>query len=153
LRQLRLYAEAEEAYLHERPVLEKLVVDFPEEPEYRRRLAICYTSLAGLLGNIGKRKPEEESFRRQALAVRTKLAQDFPAVPAYRHELARNYNELGRLLQSLDQEPNADAAFRQELTVRVQLAHDFPSIAGYQVELARNYVALASPARAKGRNE
>jgi serine/threonine protein kinase/tetratricopeptide (TPR) repeat protein len=127
-------------------LLEQLVAEFPDVPEYREKLARSQNRLGIDLTELGKRAEAETALRR-ALVLWERLADDFPQVAPYRRGLAIIYNDLGTLLRLQKKYADAEKAYRRAVSLNEQLATASPT---YRRALARSRSNLASFLRERG---
>jgi serine/threonine protein kinase/tetratricopeptide (TPR) repeat protein len=129
-------------------LLEKLLAEFPEEAQYRHKLARAQGNLGVELAKLGNQPDADTAFRR-GIALRTKLVDDFPEDLKYQLELANNYNDLGFLRELQRNYPEAEGNYRVALDLKEKIvaaapADDQPK---YQTELARGLTVLGQLAR------
>lgn len=113
-------------------ILERLVIDFPEVPDYR-----CELSETLILGAQGE-QPGEFNRRDQvvrAASLAHQLNQDFPSIPRYQIALARALNLQASLLRSTDPDM-ADTIHRRATDLLRRLAVRFPEVAAYRMILS-----------------
>ena len=106
-------------------ILQRVVDEYPENVEYRRRLA-------DLLGNSGKHEP--------AIEILSKLVEAHPANLKYQEMLIENYRALGR--------ERRDAADRA-VAAATALAERYPQNIPYRAKLG---ICLATQAEAEQRD-
>jgi serine/threonine protein kinase/tetratricopeptide (TPR) repeat protein len=117
-------------------LLQQLADQFPQEAEYREKLARTNGNLGILLAEGGKEK-ESETVIRQGIALRTKLVDDLPNVREYRSQLAKSYNDLAYLLERQGKYPEAGKAYREAVERHENLVADAPDEPVHQQDLAR----------------
>src|SRR5262249_34976806 len=78
--------EAEDNHRSALGLLDRLLEEDPENPEYRLARAHGHRNLYIVLLTKGKR-PEAAAAHRTAVALMEALSEDFPSVPDYRYEL------------------------------------------------------------------
>jgi eukaryotic-like serine/threonine-protein kinase len=117
-------------------LLEQLADQFPDEADYRQKLARTEGNLAVELAKQGKEAESEAAFRK-GIALRTKLAEQFPTELSYRLELANNYTDLGNLREIQHREAEAEEFYRQALDLKEKLVAEAGAVPLYHLELAR----------------
>jgi serine/threonine-protein kinase len=135
---LRTGAEStESAYHAELEIVKKLAADYPQIPEYRRKLGGTYLSLGIFLRELGRHTGAEgaETALNAALDVAQELTAEFPRDPSYRDLLASTYLSLGSLRTDLGRRSGpqgAESAYRAAGAVAEELTVEFPAFAGYR---------------------
>ena len=130
---------AEKAFSHAIPILQSLVDEFPNEPQYKKELTDALHSLGSLLGGTG-RDSEEEQTHRRALVLQQKLVAMFPAIAAHRRALARGLYHLGCTNEVWSGHFNEwKAVLDQAIDIQRQLVAEFPIVPEYRAELADSY--------------
>jgi len=123
-------------------LLQQLVEQSPEHPEYRLSLARTYRELATF---AGRRLPPEQiaAVRQKSLELVEKLAADFPANPDYRFELAETYAAVARSAgrQSVSEEDRH--RLQEALRIETELVQQYPHVPDYQAALARLHTEWA----------
>ena len=123
-------------------LLQQLVEQSPEHPEYRLSLARTYRELAAF---AGRRLPPEQiaAARQQSLELVEKLAADFPGNPDYRFELAETYVAMARTgaRQSVSKEDRR--RLQEALRIETELVQQYPHVPDYQAALARLHTEWA----------
>jgi serine/threonine protein kinase len=127
--------KAAEASTQAIALLQKLVLDYPDEPDYRDELAKSLNRQGNLL-QAASRLQEAKMAYRQALTHYAKLVRGHPGGPGYRYGLAGSSNNLGLVLDVLGQLEDADKAYRQALALFQKLAADDADAASYRHSLA-----------------
>jgi serine/threonine protein kinase/tetratricopeptide (TPR) repeat protein len=117
-------------------LLKELTDQFPEEAQYRHKLARANSNLGLLLGHADKVTEAETAFR-LAITLLAKLADDDPKNRDYRSELARNYNDLALCLERQGQFAEADKGLREALDRHEKLAADASDVPNYLQDVAR----------------
>ena len=98
-------------------LLDDLVRDFPNEPQYRIDLALMLTT-AGVLFVDVDRRSEAAAAHRRSVALREELLATSPEDAALRSGLAQSLTNQGRLLTVLGELDQADAALRRAIALR-----------------------------------
>jgi len=135
------FAQAEQAERRALATLDKLIVDFPQQPQYRQEQARCLGNLGELLAKTGRLTDAEKALE-SSRATFQQLVDKSPAVADYRVELAMSSDRVANLLRDT-QRRKAEAAYRQGLSLREQLAADFPTVPAYRQALASSHNNLA----------
>src|SRR5205814_8488307 len=86
---------AEEAGAESRRLLDQLVREVPENPDYRHERGVVANNLGNVHGSR-KRWADARAAHQEAVERFRQLAADFPRVPVYRQELANSLNSLAR---------------------------------------------------------
>ena len=116
-------------------LLTELGVAYPEVPEYRHLLALCYRDLPAL----GRLAPDDHPGPRdavtQAIAILKQLVDDFPAVPEYRYDLSETYAMAAVPALCVGPDPLAveEQRLRAALEISEQLVAERPNIPAYVV--------------------
>ena len=143
--------DAGAAFHAARGILEQLVADFPQEPQYRMELADTLSLVSTRLTSISDSSAEE--YLKQAIETCLPLAKSFPNQPQYQALLATSYRNLARVQQTRQNLADADRNFqfakeRLELLVTRDPGHAF-----YKVGLAFAAIDLAEVKMARGAAE
>jgi tetratricopeptide (TPR) repeat protein len=108
-------------------LLQRLALDDPANPEYRRLRAYGLSTQSVVLKFAGRRA-ESIDAARQDMAARKELAHD-PGTPRDRTQLTVAYGNLGVVLFIDGQNAEAERCFKAALAVGDQLTHDQPDAA------------------------
>jgi serine/threonine protein kinase/tetratricopeptide (TPR) repeat protein len=122
-------------------LLEQLAAEFPQEAEYREKLARTESNLGVELARLGYQADAETAFLR-GIALRTQLTDDFPKELDYRLELANIYNNLGYLRELQHNYAAAEQNYRLALDLKQQLVADAGDRPRFRVELSAGLSAL-----------
>ncbi len=117
-------------------LLEGLVADFPNEPEYRRLLACCYRELTPPNLDVGHE--DDHPLEAKAIEMLTALVRDFPDSPDFRYELAETLSRFDvrrDALRSKDM-PEAKRRLKLALDHAQQLVESNPGVPDYEFLLA-----------------
>lgn len=133
--------DSENAYRQAIALGHQLTTEFPNQPEFRKRLALSHSNLGIVLGRTGRR-PEAEAAYSQALVGFKLLVVDFPKEQSFRQALAGTYNNLGNLLHVDGRMEKAEPAYLESLAIRKQLAVEFPEDIVLQRALAMSHNCL-----------
>jgi serine/threonine protein kinase len=134
--------QAEQAFREANTLLERLLGEFPDNPDYRRQLAASYSDLAFLLEHAAGRLGEAETWYRRAQEQFQQLVADFPGAADDRAALAHVYNGLGNVLNRAGRLQEAEAAYRQAQGLLEELDQRFPPNRVYRESLASGYTNL-----------
>jgi tetratricopeptide (TPR) repeat protein len=134
-------------------LLEKLVAEFPDVPDYRACLALGVRRIAGSLRHLG-RSQDAEKAERESLAMWEKLLAEFPGFPAYRKQLAETHVQIGDLLKETGRPQEAEKALRQAVEIQEKLAAEFPgNEADSRTDLCESLGLLAGLLKDTGRRQ
>ncbi len=126
-----------------RDILERLVADFPNNPQYQNLLGGILNDSA--LPELDQGKlTEARSLLQQADAHQQAALKLDPRNPRFRI-FARNHQEMLSLtLIQLGQRNEAEKILRQCISIGEGIASDFPLVPGYREDLAGSYGNLAT---------
>jgi len=116
---------------------QKLVVDFPDEPQYRYDLSRSFSYLGHAYVMDQQFDQAEDSYQ-HALALAEQLTQERPDVPAYQEALASSCI-WSALVQSYFKPALAEARLRKAVHIGEGLVSSHPGAANYQYLLAAAY--------------
>lgn len=102
-----------------------LADDFPDEPEYVRKLAGSYENLATMYNSQGRWRDVEKALL-EGLQIRRKLVEQFPDKWIYRRDLSASHNNLSVFLEKRGRFAEAEEANRESLRLRRELAKEKP---------------------------
>jgi serine/threonine protein kinase/uncharacterized membrane protein len=129
--------EAQANYGQARVLFEGLAAEFPNDADYRQKLARCLSDMAfpqpALLHFI-TRQGNEETLR-QAIHIQEKLVKEFPTQADYQRDLGYSYANLGWFLDDTRQFEEAQKVLRVALGIREKLAEEHPTVPSNQEEL------------------
>jgi serine/threonine protein kinase len=135
---------AEKAYSQAVPLLQGLVDELPNNPDYAKGLAGVLHSLGALWGDTGQ-FPEEEKAHMSALELQVKLVAEHPTVPMYRRDLARGLYHLGcKHLFDGSQWTKARELLGQAAAIQQVLVVELPNVPDIRAELAETLVRTAT---------
>jgi tetratricopeptide (TPR) repeat protein/tRNA A-37 threonylcarbamoyl transferase component Bud32 len=134
-------------------LLEPLVKEHPDVPEYRHLLACCYRDRPP--ERMGGRPGSTEDNVQQAIKILRKLAVDFPRVPDYRYDLCETLARAGFPGPPGVPTPLADARKLLDEAARLAagLLADYPNVPQYRAADARVHEKLALALQRAGRLE
>jgi serine/threonine protein kinase len=129
---------------HAIEILQSLVKQHPEAPQYRFDLSETYAMIEGL-GPAGRAAgPAAIELRlRKALELSRQLTSEHPGVPEYRSAQAHIDHKLAQVLRMTRRLDQAEQSDRQAVEAQAALASEFPEVATYRVWLAAFRNALA----------
>jgi tetratricopeptide (TPR) repeat protein len=113
---------------------ERLVKDFPGEPDLARQMSSSMINLSDLMARR-KAWDEAEAMHRRGLEIQEQLARDYPAVPEYRKYLGRTLATLADLCADRGKTDEARGLFRRTVEVREQLVKQSPHTPDYRRDL------------------
>jgi serine/threonine-protein kinase len=119
---------------------EKLVADFPAEPEYQHDLAASHGYLGHVYATTGRFALAAQAYTK-ALENHERLARQLPERAEYRESLASGHNSLG-YFNSFINAPVAEKHFRAAVAVAERLARERPGSARHQCLLASCHTNL-----------
>ena len=127
-------------------ILERLVNDFPDVPDYQ-----C--ELSEMLSTTARRSAAADTHHQDQLDRSVELARQLtaahPSIPRYRAVLARSLWSQARLVQRTDQS-EAERLYVDAGTTCRQLMSQFPEVPAYQVFLAMMLHSQARNQREQG---
>ena len=130
-------------------ILEELVQDYPNVPDYQCELSEMLTVTS--YRSRGSRSGKEPVTRIQrGIEVARQVSLAHPSIPRYRAALAHALKEMARLLQK-SQPDDADQHFTESVQIYRSLARDFADIPAYHTLLAMALREHARHVRDSGR--
>jgi len=134
-------------------LLNELIAEFPDVPDYRHLLALCTRELAR--PGPGPRGPTDPDASKRAVDLLEALAKEFPEIPDYRYDLGETYLVLAAAEPA---EKAADAAaveprLRRALEIAEKLAAEHPNVPDYALAQVRAHLELARILRASSRRD
>jgi tetratricopeptide (TPR) repeat protein len=125
-------------------LLEQLVQDFPQSPDYSFDLGETYAYVDSRGPPQGPQvSPATEDRLHKALAISVKLTADYPQVPEYMASQAHIYHKLGELLRQTRRWAEAEASDRKAVEVQTALVAQFADAPSHQAWLAAFRNSLA----------
>ncbi len=123
-------------------MIEKLVQDYPNVPDYQCELSemLTVTSYRSRGSRSGK---EPVTQIQRGIDVARQVSQSHPSIPRYRAALAHALKEMARLIQRT-QPSDAEQYYTESVQIHRELARDFAGIPAYHTLLA---MALREHAR------
>ena len=133
-------------------VCEKLVRDFPEEPQYRTDLAGNYFNLVWAL-LVMERLEEGKKACQSAIANLGKILGDFPGEPNCRWGLVQVHVKWGEMLREAGDYQGSVEHHLKGLCIAKKLVADCPEVTRYEDALAHAHTRLAHALYNMGRIE
>ncbi|UCG17077.1 MAG: serine/threonine protein kinase, partial [Phycisphaerales bacterium] len=130
---------AKETYRGAIRLLEELVVEFPDEPDYCRDLASACSGIALLLAEAGQFE-EAEAPHWQAVDLLEQLTVDFRDVPMYREQLALARAGSAPFLVKVGDSDQAKEQAAQAIAIQEGLVADHPGQRRYRKQLAQTRI-------------
>jgi tetratricopeptide (TPR) repeat protein len=143
-------AEAEKAHGKAIAILEPLVKDHPDVPEYRTFLANCYNNLGLVLAVTGRASEATKTYGK-AIAAFERLVAQHPEQPDYRSSLGGALNNLGSTLAVQGDLESAIARYREAIGHQRAAFDRLPQVTQYRQFLTNHYRLLGRALRALGR--
>jgi tetratricopeptide (TPR) repeat protein len=146
LMELKQFADSAKAHEAARSIFAELAKDYPNEPEYRARVAGSHHQLGQLQLRQGNAAKAIAELRRAAAELEP-VTVELPGVPDYRRQLAQIYHDLGTLLYMNGKEKESKDPLDRGLKLREQLFGEYPKwvdvAAEYGVSLIKRGADLA----------
>jgi len=133
--------EGGETYRPVRDVLERLVVDFPDEPRYQSYLGSVLNEQASVAFGRGDFAEARNLLQQAATHQQAALKVD-PQNVRYRVFAKKHQVNLAMVLSRLGQRSDAERIVRECISIVEALMSDFPLVPEYREELARTYANL-----------
>jgi tetratricopeptide (TPR) repeat protein len=139
-------------------ILEQLVRDFPQVPDYLFDLCQTYARGEG----PGHGPPQDRAVERtgemeerlgKALAISQQLVAQHANVPEYRVSLAQIHHQFGEVRRRAMREEEAEQSDRKAVEVQAALVAEFPEVLLYKVWLAAYRNSLAEVLLGRGKVE
>jgi tetratricopeptide (TPR) repeat protein len=137
-------------YRQAEALLEQLADQFPNEAEYRQKLARTEGNLGIELAKQRKEAEAETAFRK-GIALRTQLAEHFPTERPNRLDLANNTTDLGYLRELQHREAEAEEFYRQAQDLKAQLVAEAGDVPLYHLEWALTRAKMGNLLRIQGK--
>jgi serine/threonine protein kinase len=124
-------------------ILEGLVRDYPDDPDYAFDLSEAYARVQMPRPGVPAepQRATEERFAK-SLALLDKLVTGHRDIPDFAAAEARVYDKLGAFYRQLERWPEAEENFRKAIAIQTALAKQFPDVPYYGLWLANFRVAL-----------
>ncbi|MCK5174439.1 MAG: serine/threonine protein kinase, partial [Planctomycetes bacterium] len=125
-------------------ILEKLVVDHPEMPDYRYHLAETYATF-DLKEDLSESSYQViEDRLNKALAISEGLSAEYPDIPHYTVSQAHIYHHTGTIMQRTLRWDEAERNYQKSARLYKALVGRFPDTVSYKVRLAAFRLTLAN---------
>jgi tetratricopeptide (TPR) repeat protein len=132
-------------------LFEKLVAEFPGNPDYRQDLEESYTALGWLYFATWHRRADAARAYGAALVLQKMLVAEFPARPAYRKHLANTLCALGKVKSDDDQLQEAEQLLGRSVDLLEVLVKERPDVADYRSSLGYSLGVLGEALLRRGR--
>ena len=123
-------------------MLQGLVDDFPDIPDYRDDLGVVYGNLAAVLRQQGATEAAEKAAT-SAVEILQPLVDKHPKVLQYRLHLASYQNNLANVLKQSSQVKSAIEWYEKCVAINESIVADHPGVPEYADILARHLCNLA----------
>ncbi len=143
--------QAGQAFRHARELLEQLVAEYPQEPQYRLELADTLSLVSTRLTSISDEEAERDLNK--AIAYCRQLAAAFPQIAQYQALLVTSYRNLARVQQSKRNLHGAEESLSLAREQLLTLASSHPAQPFYEIELAMVVLDLANVRQRMGEAE
>ena len=134
LRAATRHAEAEMSYTRAQLLLDQLVAQFPDMPDYAEDQARTLYN-QGLLYQETQRPAQAEQALRNAVQVLRDLVRQDAAEPTHRQHLARALLNLGTVIRNSERASEAENACHEAIDLLTPLSREFPDVPDYHHEL------------------
>lgn len=142
----------EERFHRAAALLDKLVAQHPNIPEYLAAQAHIYHKLGSFFRQTDRMADAEQSLRR-AMAIQYSLVEQFPNAPYYKVWLGTFQIALGDVLIRSNQLQEARSMLEEAVAMLTRLLIDQPEMTFIHSQLARGYSNLAIALRQSGQRE
>jgi serine/threonine-protein kinase len=142
--------DAIRAYSESIDILERLVLERPDDQAYRVALAASHQGFGHLLGETARPAEAMDSYRR-ALGIRERLASENPGDAEHQRRLANSLSSIGSLLHDTGRPTEALEAYRRTLDIRERLVVEHPNAPEHQISLAGSHNNIGLVYRETGR--
>jgi eukaryotic-like serine/threonine-protein kinase len=124
-------------------ILEQLVRDFPQVPDYRFDLCQSYAMIGmGPHGLPAKDVPAAETRLRKALTLSEALTAEYPQAAEYLSSQAQIHHRLGAILQQMGHRDQAEQAERAALACQQKLVAQAPDVVSFRIWLSAYRTSL-----------
>jgi len=134
-------------------ILEQLVNDFPQAPDYRCDLAEAYAMLAHRRPPFDEDSPSAERYLDQALALCEQIRQEYPGDPTYAASLVPTLYMLSEVQRRHGRRSGAEGALRSAVTLQASLVRRSPEVVSYRIWQVLIQNSLAEQLREQRRLE
>jgi serine/threonine protein kinase/uncharacterized membrane protein len=125
-------------------LLERLVADHPQVPDYRHLLARCYREVRPARWDRDLHRPDPAAAEavQKATQILQTLAREYPDVPDYRQDLCETYAMLDqqRMFAPQDAAQRSRAMMEKGLAISEELVAEHPNVPDYA--LTQVYIRL-----------
>lgn len=135
-----------------RELRERLMAQYPGEPEYWHALAASENNLGYLIAHATGRMREAEPHLLRARSLWTRASAARPKVVKYRELLASVHTDMGAYYRMLGRPDNARKVLEGALELHTKLSADYPEVEGYKASLSRDYTNLSNIEHDAGRS-
>jgi tetratricopeptide (TPR) repeat protein len=122
-------------------ISEKLVEQYPDDKDYKNKLAISYSKLGELQQSLGNLDKALEYFE-QYNQLKNELYQDYPNQVDFKNGLAISYQYLGNLQRLFGNLDKALVFFEKYNQLENELYRDYPNQVSFKNGLAISYSKL-----------
>jgi tetratricopeptide (TPR) repeat protein len=120
---------------------ERLAAEQPDRDDYKRKLAVSYSSLGAAHQALRNTDEALDSYTR-SLRIAQRLAAEEPDHDAYQRNVAVAHNELGDAQRALGRPNDALDSYTRGLRIMQRLAAEDPNRVDYQRKLAAAHTDL-----------
>jgi len=124
-------------------ILEGLIDDFPDNPHYKRELALVF-AFASEPQDVDREVIRSTERLTRGVAMMEKLVDAYPDVPEYRYTLAFCHHARAGVLWQAGQVEQASKHCRQSVALGKVLVKEFPDVLRYRAQLLRALHSLAA---------
>ncbi len=114
-------------------ILTELRAAYPDVPDYRHLLALCYRDLPPSVPWAPDDHPLPHDAATQAINILQQLVEDFPDVPKYQYDLSETYALTADYAPSIGPDALQQQRLRAALDISEQLVADHPNVPAYVV--------------------
>lgn len=143
---------AEEHFRKAAAILDKLVAQHPNLPEYLTAQAHIYHKLGAFFRQTDRFSEADQSLRK-AIAIQSSLVAQFPNAPYHRVWLGTFQVALGDVLIRSRQPQEAHLVTEEAIDMLTRLLTDYPEMQFLRTQLVRGYSNLAIALRQSGQRE
>jgi tetratricopeptide (TPR) repeat protein len=133
-------------------LLDKLVAQHPNIPEYLTSEARIHHKLGSFFRQTNRLSDAEQSLRR-ATAIQSSIVEQFPNAPYYKVWLGAFQIALGDVLTRSNQSPQACSILEDAIDMLTRLLADQPEMTFVHGQLSRGYSNLAVALRQSGQRD
>jgi serine/threonine protein kinase len=126
---------------------EKLVGDFPAQPELASELATMYERMGLILVTADNRSGGMQRFQK-AVVLRKRLVAGHPNMPEYLDALSMLYSTMARWIDDANE---GETMCYEAISLRERLIETFPDVPAYRIELGSCFAVLGAIVERRGR--